>query len=196
MTQLKENPTYRPWSPEDQNLYIQTSHEKYLHFVKNRSGSILYNNIPHYYFSDSELKLFLSRLYKEGCLLEKLQITFKVFANLVKNGHKLSNYHGNDAYWYSDHGIGYRQKMKYQKKKDHEKKSLSDDEVIDQDWREKKGFARDQGRRGHWGSDSRKGYAKNISNRWNRRKEKQAIHHEKYDDFLILKQIHDAWMWD
>jgi hypothetical protein len=192
------------WSPKDQQEFISSSYQKYQHFRDNRIVRNPWGTNTHYY-SEAEENALLSRLYKEGRLAKKLRIIYEDFKYaILHTSGKLGDYRpskkrwgcrGNKTYWYDDHGVGYRQKMKYQKKEHHQKKELSEADVSHQEWRERKGFDIDH-QKTHWWSGTRKTEAKNLSNRWNRRQEKRAIHNEDYDSFLIQKQIHDSWLWD
>jgi hypothetical protein len=63
-----------------------------------------------------------------------------------------------------------------------------------QEWRERKGFSRDQKQRGYHRQCSAKTWAKKMSNRSERRHVRQCLHNEK--EMLPHRWFKDSWMWD
>lgn len=150
----------------------------------------VYNNL-----SEAQKEQFLSHLYKEGQIYGLILMDFNQFKSII-NRRRSNRWSHRQEYWFTDHGVDFRERMSYGRRPHHQKKVLSEVERSRREWREKKGFNRDRIRRYWYGS--RKKWAKKFSNRSHRAMERELLQRADWDLFLdgIPKNLFDPWDWD
>jgi hypothetical protein len=201
------------------SLYIKESSKDFLirkeksySYFKVENGTIFLDR--HYReesFKDVPEK-HLRYLYSEGVASNKLKkISYEEYKRkiLIEVGERPRehNYWRNVVpgygidYWYQHHGVGYRQKQKYQKKSHHFKKELTESDQSRKDWRDSKGFLRSRNKMKNWrvGLKSRE-MAEKVSSRSFRRMEKEQIRQENWDELAdsnaLSRLIRNPWDWD
>ena len=209
---------HRPWSIEDQRVYLRRAFEEYRvanptygckvedgQFVRYLSDAVAFNH-PH-----------LSALYRIGLEGGYIRMDFQEFQRWMLDWnrylalpgqawpHPTSPYRAypslaqEEVYhrFYPRQGAHYRCRVPL---------NITEPKVVDEaeqsrrDWRDRKGFNHRRGR--HWWSGGRRrGYERSLGHRENRRWEKRAIRNGDFealaDQNATLKKVYlDPWRWD
>lgn len=149
-------------------------------------------------YTENQKEQYLQHLYKEGQTFGLILMDFNGFKSIMtrNNRGRGRRWGYRQEYWYTDHGVEFRERMSYGRRPHHKKKVLDETEIRRREWRETKGFNRDRQRKYYYGS--RKKYAKKISNRSHRAMERQLLARQDWDLFIdgVPKDLFDPWMWD
>lgn len=205
----KPNPSYEPWSPEDQQVYLREAFEAY----RRKHGDP--RPEPYSWYDrwrgnpppePHKVKVeTMTRLYEEGRLFGVLRMSFREFVDTLvyKTGWRACAFRWRSDYphWYVRHGVGYRERMSYRRKAEHVRKAEEPgseawyQEEHRRAWRE--AHLRDKAKAGRWNRGWKR-WAKHFSNREHRRWEQRAIRSDRTEELfsVIPKHYFDPWRWD
>ena len=157
--------------------------------------------------SPYKMKFIIDNLYWQGKVLYKyLKCSYQEFSDYLTSGriprscwNYTEGYWSNYwiRYWDRDICIHFRKKLSYQKKENHSKKEKTEEQIAKDDWRDKKGFKKDQAK-----CHKRRGCPKDWkkqANRDHRAWERHNIDKANWTELANTKKykgFQDPWLWD
>jgi hypothetical protein len=220
MKKSQQNPDFfNPRNPHRSLSFLEHYYTQYQRYVDIYSWIEGYTGRPkhsrrvylisHYNGRKAYMPLIYKFYFEGRYVYQALNMSFKDFADYLIRGIPSSLYYAvkplpRRSKWYYrgvqyvlDRDNGFRQKIKYQRKKTHCKKERSEEYVAKQEWRKKKGIDKDNQKANYRRTGIPK-WMKRHCHKMHRQMQRECIYRENYDKLPTCKtdkSIFDPWMY-